>query len=60
VESARVFDEYTALGGGRKSLAVRYVLRASDRTLTNEEAADVREGMITAAAVMGAELRGAT
>lgn len=58
VESARVFDEYTGLGGAKKSLAIRYVLRASDRTLTNEEVAPVRQAMITAAAGLGAELRG--
>jgi phenylalanyl-tRNA synthetase beta chain len=58
LESARVFDEYTGLGDGRKSLAVRYVLRAPDRTLTNEEVAPVRTAMIEAAARLGAELRG--
>ena len=60
MESARVFDEYTGLGGGRKSLAIRYVLRAPDRTLTNEEVAPIRQAMIDAAAALGAELRGAS
>jgi phenylalanyl-tRNA synthetase beta chain len=59
VESARVFDEYTALGDGRKSVAIRYVLRPHDHTLTNEEVAPVREAMIAAAERLGAELRGA-
>lgn len=58
VESARVFDEYTELGDGRKSLAVRYTLRAPDRTLTNDEAAGVRRSMVEAARQLGAELRG--
>ena len=58
VESSRVFDEYTGMGGGRKSIAIRFVLRAPDRTLTNEEAAPIRETMIEAARRLGAELRG--
>ncbi|HSJ29527.1 MAG TPA: phenylalanine--tRNA ligase subunit beta [Acidimicrobiia bacterium] len=58
LESARVFDEYGELGDGRKSVAVRYVLRASDHTLTNEEVSPVRRDMIEAAARLGAELRG--
>lgn len=58
LESARVFDEYTGLGDGRKSLAVRYVLRAPDHTLTNEEVAPVRQVMVEAASTLGAELRG--
>ena len=41
LESARVFDEFD-LGGGRKSLAVTIVLRAPDRTLTDEEAQGYR------------------
>jgi phenylalanyl-tRNA synthetase beta chain len=58
LESARVFDEYTGLGDGRKSLAIRYVLRAPDHTLTNEEVAPLRQAMVAAAATIGAELRG--
>lgn len=58
VASAQVFDEYVGLADGRKSLAVRYVLRAPDHTLTNEEVAPVRQAMIDAASDMGAELRG--
>lgn len=60
VESARVFDEYTGMDGDRKSLAIRYVLRAPDRTLSNEEVAPHREAMIEAARQLGAELRGAS
>ena len=59
VASAAVFDEYVGLADGRKSLAIRYVLRAPDRTLTSEEVAPIRQAMIEAAAALGAELRGA-
>jgi phenylalanyl-tRNA synthetase beta chain len=58
VVSARVFDEYTGRDDGRKSLAVRYELRALDRTLTSEEVAPIRRSMVEAAAAIGAELRG--
>ncbi len=60
LESARVFDEFAGVAHGKKALAIRYRLRASDRTLTSDEIAVVRAGMITAAAAaLGAELRGA-
>jgi phenylalanyl-tRNA synthetase beta chain len=61
VEWARVFDEYRGPGleGGERALAIRYRLRAPDRTLTNEEVAPVRQAMIDAAADVGCELRGA-
>ncbi|MEE9227429.1 MAG: phenylalanine--tRNA ligase subunit beta [Acidimicrobiia bacterium] len=59
VESVRLFDEFH-LGDGRKSLAVRVVLRAQDRTLTNEEAAPVRHAIIQHVATrLGGTLRGA-
>ena len=58
VESAEVFDEYRGLEDGRKSLAIHYVLRAPDRTLSGEEVAPVRAAMIEAAASSGAVLRG--
>lgn len=58
VESSRVFDEYTGMGGERKSIAIRFILRAPDRTLTNEEVAPIRLTMIEAASALGAELRG--
>ncbi len=59
-ESARVFDEYRGpnLQPGRKSLAIRYVVRAKDRTLTAEEAASIRNDLVTAAGAIGAVLRG--
>ena len=58
IESAEVFDEYRGLEDGRKSLAIHYVLRAPDRTLSGEEVAPVRSAMIEAAASTGAVLRG--
>ncbi len=60
LESARVFDEYRGMDGDRKSLAIRFVLRAADRTLTNEEVAPIRTAMIDAASSLGAELRGSS
>ncbi len=58
VESAEVFDEYRGLEDGRKSLAIHYVLRAPDHTLSGEEVTPVRTAMIEAAAASGATLRG--
>jgi phenylalanyl-tRNA synthetase beta chain len=55
-----VFDEYRGanLPPGRKSLAIRYVVRAQDHTMTTEEAAALRSDLITAAQAIGATLRG--
>lgn len=58
IESAEVFDEYRGLEDGRKSLAIHYVLRAPDHTLSGEEVAPIRAAMIDAAASAGAILRG--
>lgn len=61
VESVRLFDVYSdaaRLGDGVKSLAFALRLRATDRTLTTEEAAVARDAAIAeAAAVTGATLR---
>ncbi len=59
LESASVFDQFMGLGEGRRALAIRYRMRAPDRTLTTGEIAEVRAGMIDAASALGAELRGA-
>jgi phenylalanyl-tRNA synthetase beta chain len=61
VESARVFDEFKdeSLGEGRRAVAIRYRLRAPDRTLSNEELGPLRDAMIEAAGRLGARLRGA-
>jgi phenylalanyl-tRNA synthetase beta chain len=60
LEWAQVFDEYRGpgVGAGERALAIRYRLRAPDRTLSNEEVAPVRSAMIEAAARLGCELRG--
>ena len=60
LEDLRLFDVYTGdqVGPGHKSLAFHLRLRAPDRTLTAEEAADVRDGAVReAAARTGARLR---
>jgi phenylalanyl-tRNA synthetase beta chain len=61
VESAHVFDEFKGegLGEDSKALAIRYRLRAPDRTLEQKEIGSVRESMIAAATDLGARLRGA-
>lgn len=59
LEGAAVFDEFKGVAEGKKAIAIRYRLRAADRTLTAEEISEVRSVMIKAAASLGAELRGA-
>ncbi len=61
LEAAVVFDEFSggSLEPGRRSLAIRFTLRAPDRTLTGEEVAKIRDRMIKAAGEIGAVLRGA-
>jgi phenylalanyl-tRNA synthetase beta chain len=61
LESARVFDVFRGPGveSGHRAVAIRYRLRASDHTLTNEEVAPVRTAMIASAKSLGAGLRGA-
>ncbi len=51
VEYAHVFDVYvgTQVGEGKKSLAVKVVMRASDRTLSAEDVLEVRTAIIAAA-----------
>jgi phenylalanyl-tRNA synthetase beta chain len=62
LESIRLFDRYTdaeSLGPGLKSLAFGLRFRASDRTLTLEEAAVARDAAVARAAERcGAHLRG--
>jgi len=62
LEAVRLFDVYTSdqLGAGRKSLAYKLTFRASDRTLTGEEAVAARDAAVAVAASrLGATLRGA-
>ncbi|MCW2684809.1 MAG: phenylalanyl-tRNA synthetase, beta subunit [Blastococcus sp.] len=61
LESLRLFDVYTGpqLGEGKKSLAYSLTLRAPDRTLSGEEAAEASQSVATAVAdAHGAVLRG--
>jgi phenylalanyl-tRNA synthetase beta chain len=55
-----LFDVYRGAGipAGHRSLAFRIRLQAADHTLTDAEAATVREVIIAAAAAKGATLRG--
>jgi phenylalanyl-tRNA synthetase beta chain len=60
VEDVRLFDEYRGaqLEPGRRSLAYHLVLRASDRTLTGEEAEAARDAAVAeATARTGAAIR---
>ncbi len=60
IETERVFDEFVSPDlGDKKAVAIRYRLRASDRTLTNDDAGPIRMTMIDAAEKTGAVLRGA-
>jgi phenylalanyl-tRNA synthetase beta chain len=60
VEETRVFDEFRGetVGEDRKALAIRYRLRAPDRTLEQKEIGMIRDAMIKAAERIGARLRG--
>ena len=60
LESVRLFDVYRSqqLGAGKKSLAFELVFRASDRTLTEDEASEARLRAAHAAAdAYGATMR---
>jgi phenylalanyl-tRNA synthetase beta chain len=59
LHSARAFDLYEGeqLGEGRKSLALRLEFRASDRTLTDDEIAPLREAIKVKLAEIGGILR---
>jgi phenylalanyl-tRNA synthetase beta chain len=60
LESVRLFDIYTGapVPAGHRSLAYTLVLRARDRTLTNEETLAARDRAVAAAGRLGAVLRG--
>jgi len=60
LESVRVFDVYTGerLGDGRKSVALSLVYRHAERTLTDEEVAELQEKAVAELEKsFGAELR---
>jgi phenylalanyl-tRNA synthetase beta chain len=52
LEDVRLFDVYTGpqIGAGRKSLALALRFRATDRTLTEDEASAARDAAVQAAA----------
>jgi phenylalanyl-tRNA synthetase beta chain len=61
LEAVRLFDVYTGpqVGEGRRSLAWSLTLRAPDRTLSGEEAAEVRQRVVAfVEEAQQAELRG--
>ena len=60
-EAIALFDVWrdSSLGEGRRSLAFRVRLRSPERTLTDQEVAEVRDRVVAAASLAyGAELRG--
>ncbi len=61
LDGVRVFDVYRGaqVGDGRKSLALALTFQASDRTLSDEDVAPVRDKVVAALAKhVGGELRG--
>jgi phenylalanyl-tRNA synthetase beta chain len=61
LDAVRVFDVYRGaqVGEGRKSLALALTFQASDRTLSDEDVAPVRDKVVAALAKqVGGELRG--
>lgn len=58
VESAIVFDDYRNPESDLRAIAIKYRLRAPDRTLEADEIANIRQLMIAAADATGGKLRG--
>ncbi len=58
VERVTVFDDFVHPEKGERSIAVKYRLRASDRTLSRDEIEAERAAFVNAAASRGARLRG--
>lgn len=61
IERSDIFDvfEDDSIGAGKKSIAIRFTLRATDRTLTDQEVAPIRKQIAEAVAdSVGGELRG--
>lgn len=58
--SIELFDVFRgdALGDGQRSLAFRLRLQAPDRSLTEDDVAQIRSACVDAAAALGASLRG--
>ncbi len=60
LHEARVFDVYRGeqVGAGRKSVAIHLAFQSSERTLTDDDAAELREKIVAAVTKQfGAELR---
>ncbi len=59
IESVRLFDVYTGeqVGSGKKSLTFALRLRATDRTLSDQDLASARAAAVAAAESIGATLR---
>ncbi|TML69604.1 MAG: hypothetical protein E6G14_06980 [Actinobacteria bacterium] len=60
LREARVFDVYRGeqAGAGKKSVALHLVFQSSERTLSDDDAAEIRTRVVTALADrFGAELR---
>jgi phenylalanyl-tRNA synthetase beta chain len=59
LDDVSVFDVYTGeqVGEGRHSLALNLTFRSSDRTLTDEDIAPVRDRIVASLAALGGELR---
>jgi phenylalanyl-tRNA synthetase beta chain len=59
LDEVGVFDVYSGpqVGEGKRSLALSLAFRASDRTLTDEDVAPVRERIVAALGALGGELR---
>lgn len=61
IEKSDIFDVFQddSIGSGKKSIAIRFTLRAADRTLTDDEAAPIRRQIAEAVAdSVGGVLRG--
>jgi phenylalanyl-tRNA synthetase beta chain len=60
LDDVSVFDVYTGeqVGEGRHSLALNLTFRSTDRTLTDEDIAPVRDRVVAALTALGGELRG--
>ncbi len=61
IEKTDIFDvfEGDSIGSGKKSIAIRFTLRAADRTLTDDEVAPIRKQIAEAVAdSVGGVLRG--
>ena len=59
IEQVNLFDVYTGnqVESGKKSVAYNIVLRAKDRTLTDEETENAVKKILKALSSVGAELR---